>query len=107
VALDDALRNAAERIGIQQDFWDIFGHRHFTEPKTNRAILSALGFDCSSEEVLKRSFEVRENVLDGHDLPPVTVVSERAPLRIHGTHDLEITTETGEHHRVRIENGTP
>ena len=107
VALDDALRNAAERVGIQQDFWDIFGHQHFTEPKTNRAILSAMGFDCSSEQALWRSFEARENVLDGHGLPPVMVVSVNAPLRIHGSHDLEIVTEQGAHHRLRVENGEP
>ncbi len=53
--LDDALRYAAERNGVQQDFWDIFGHRHFTEPETNRAILTALGLDCASEETLFRS----------------------------------------------------
>jgi len=105
VAVDDALRNAAERNGIQQDFWDIFGHQRFTAPETNRAILTALGFDCSSEDALRRSLEARERALDGKALPPVLVVSENARLAIPGNHDLEIVTENGESHRIRIENG--
>jgi hypothetical protein len=30
--LDDALRYAAERNGVQQEFWDIFGRLHKTAP---------------------------------------------------------------------------
>ena len=105
MALDDALRTAAERNGIQQDFWDIFGHQHFTEPSTNRAILSALGFDCSSEEALWASLERREHALNGRSLPPVMVIGESASLRIPGSHDLEIVTEQGERHQVRVEDG--
>lgn len=103
--LEDALRNAAERIGVQQDFWDIFGRRHFTEPETNRAILTALGLDCASEESLRDSLARREEAERGRPLPPVLVVSENSPLPLHGNLDLEIVTEGGETHRVRIENG--
>ena len=59
--LDDALRDAAEQSGVQQDFWDIFGRRHFTEPETNRAILTALGFDCASEDSLRASLAKRDD----------------------------------------------
>jgi 4-alpha-glucanotransferase len=107
VPLDDALRYAAERSGVQQDFWDIFGHRHFTEPDTNRAILTALGFDCSSEDSLRASLARRIETENRRPLPPVLVLSENEPLRIPGNHDLEIVTEGGERHRVRIENGVP
>jgi 4-alpha-glucanotransferase len=111
VPLDDALRDAAERNGVQQDFWDIFGRRHFTEPETNRAILTALGFDCASEDALRASLAARAKVENGRPLPPVLVVSENEPLRIPvafnpGSLDLEIVTEQGDHHRVRMENGT-
>jgi len=105
VPLDDALRDAAERNGVQQDFWDIFGRRHFTAPETNRAILTALGFDCESEASLRASLAKRDEMDNHRPLPPVLVVSENAPLRIPGNHDLEIVTEQGEHRRVRIENG--
>jgi len=112
VPLDDALRDAAERNGIQQDFWDIFGHRHFTEPETNSAILTALGFDCSSEESLRASLDRRDRIENLRPLPPVLVVGENEPLRIPagfsaGNLDLEVVTEHGEYHRVRVENGVP
>ncbi len=103
--LDDALRYAAERNGVQQDFWDIFGHRHFTAPETNRAILTALGFDCASEETLHASLAQRDEAENRRLLPPVLVVSENEPLRIPGNFDLEIRTEQGGHHCVHIENG--
>ena len=80
--LDDALRFAAERNGVQQDFWDIFGHRHFTEPETNRAILTALGLDCTSEDSLRASFDRQEAADNARLLPPVLVVSENEPLRL-------------------------
>lgn len=107
--LDDALRDAAERNGVQQDFWDIFGHRHYTASGTNRAILTALGFDCSSEESLRASLEQAGRVESQRALPPVLVTSVNEPLRIPGIHDLdlEIVTEQGGHHRIRIENGMP
>lgn len=108
--LDDALRHAAERNGVQQDFWDIFGHRHFTAPETNRAILTALGFDCASMESLNRSLAEREAAEASRPLPPVLVVGENATLQIPGKSqtgsvELEITLESGERRRVLFENG--
>jgi 4-alpha-glucanotransferase len=112
VPLDDALRDAAEQSGVQQDFWDIFGRRHFTAPETNRAILTALGFDCASEDSLRASLAKRDEIEKSGPLPPVLVVSENEPLRIStqfntGNLDLEIVTEQGKHHRVRVEDGVP
>src|SRR5205807_2306041 len=57
VALDDSIRLTAEQNGVQQQFWDIFGKPHITTVETNRAILTALGLDCSSEEALWLSAE--------------------------------------------------
>jgi 4-alpha-glucanotransferase len=105
VSLDAALRYAAERNGIQQDFWDVFGNRHITEPETNRAILTALGFDCSSEESLLASVAQREEAERSRPLPPVLVIGENDPLRIPGNFDMEIVTEEGEKHQVHIKNG--
>src|SRR5665213_1795864 len=96
---DDALRNAAERNGVQQEFWDTFGRRHLTSPETNRAILTALGFDCTSEETLRSSLERRERAERSRLLPPVLVVSENAPLRMPESVagiDIEIITEQGD-----------
>lgn len=90
VPLDDALRDAAERNGVQQSFWDIFGHQHFTAPETNRAILTALGFDCSSEESLRAHQE------PARALPSVLVISQNDPIGVSGIPGFEITTEQGD-----------
>lgn len=111
MSLDAALRYAAERNGIQQDFWDVFGHRHFTEPETNRAILTAIGFDCTSEESLVASLALREEAERSRPLPPVLVIGQNDPLRIHsnvekpGNFDMEIVTEEGEKYQVHVKNG--
>jgi len=100
VPLDDALRDAAERNGVQQSFWDIFGRQHFTAPETNRAILTALGFDCESEESL-RAIAAAETREAREALPPVLVIQQGDPL----PHGLEITTEKGG--RLRTEDRVP
>jgi 4-alpha-glucanotransferase len=108
VPLDDALRDAAEQQGVQQEFWDIFFHRHETAPETNGAVLTALGFDCSSEESLGASIARGEAAEKRRALPPVLVISENDPLAIAVKSDLpflEIVTERGTHHRIRIDNG--
>jgi 4-alpha-glucanotransferase len=105
VPVDDALRYAAERNGVQQDYWDIFGRRHFTEPETNRAILTALGLDCSTSDSLRASLAAREEAEQARLLPEVMVLGENEPLRLTGNFDLEIVTERGETHHVHIENG--
>ncbi len=82
MSFDDALRHAAVRSGIQQDYWDIFGHQHWTSQETNKAILTALGYDCSSEDSLHASIDKKENKEKARLLPPVLVVGETGPLRI-------------------------
>jgi 4-alpha-glucanotransferase len=99
MSFDDALRHAAERTGVQQDFWDVFGNRHWTSPETNRAILTALGYDCSSEESLHASVCEREARESARLLPRVLVVSQNAPFYTKA--DVEITTEEGQRYRLR------
>jgi len=102
VPLDDVIRAAAERCGVQQEFWDIFGKPHITEPETNRDILSSLGFDCSSETALTASLAQREAEQESRALPPVLVVSVSAPIEIPLTQrtELLIELESGEKRRV-------
>ena len=98
--LDDALRAAAEQNGVQQEFWDIFGRPHVTLPETNRAILTAIGFDCSSVAALDASLHHREEAEASRLLPPVLVVGAneliKLPRRAAGV-ELEINTEQGDH----------
>ena len=81
---DDALRDAAERLGIQQQFWDNFGNPHVTSEATNRAIMAAIGADAVADE------------------SAVVVMSEAE--RFHAPTDLEIITETGQ--RIPVAAGT-
>ena len=100
--LDDALLDAAERNGVQQDFFDIFGGRHYTTLETNRAILTALGFDCSSEESLRASLDRRAEA-ERRPLPPVLVVSEnRAAANPHGFEVAAILISTSSLNRAPI-----
>jgi 4-alpha-glucanotransferase len=110
MSLDEALRAAAEKNGVQQHFWDIFGQPHTTTPETNRAVLTALGFDCSSHETLSASIDRRDAAHWQRLLPPVLVVGETDPVKIPlrspaklDTIDLEITAESGAKHRFPID----
>jgi len=91
---DESLREAATRFGVQQEFWDIFGRQHHTTPDTNRAILTALGLDCSTAASLENSLAAHRRSQDSHLIPPVLVVSQNEPLELPA--GFEITTEQGD-----------
>jgi 4-alpha-glucanotransferase len=100
VPLDDTIRRTAEQNGVQQQFWDIFGTPHITTTETNRTILTALGFDCQSQESLQTSAERLARQDWGRLLPHVLVAGESEPIRIpvrsHDRVQLEIRLESGE-----------
>ncbi len=80
------IEQLAERHGIQQEFWDIFGQKHRTSPETNAAILTALGPDTDGEE------------------PPVLVTgqSEALPKAWLEAPDFALSLESG--HRLDAES---
>ena len=82
MAYDETLRAAATQAGVQQEFWDIFGRRHITTPEANRAILEALGFDCSSAESIAASAARRSKEEGSRMLPWVVVATEGSPISI-------------------------
>jgi 4-alpha-glucanotransferase len=84
----DHLREQAERHGIQQEFWDIFGQQHLTSDATNLAILSALGAGTVDSVELLDSRPFPETLVIGRSdqLPAVCLV---AP-------DFALALETGE-----------
>ena len=88
--LDDALRYAAERNGVQQDFWDIFGKRHYTAPETNRAILTALGFDCASEDSLRASSRRAKRSIIAGRFPVLCIARRTAADTETGGGDLDL-----------------
>jgi 4-alpha-glucanotransferase len=110
VPLEDAVREAAENLRIQQEFWDIFGHSHQTATETNRAILTALGIDCSTEESIRACLARRAQAEWSRCLRPVLVSSVnspiRIPLRMHANAhqvQLEIVTEENERHSFQFD----
>ena len=108
--MEDAVRAAAERLQIQQQFWDIFGRSHQTTPETNRAIVSALGIDCSSENAIAASLQERDRAEWSRALPPVLVrsVNEEVRIPVRTPENaknirLEITTEENERRVVSFD----
>ncbi|HZL57968.1 MAG TPA: hypothetical protein VFC21_12840, partial [Bryobacteraceae bacterium] len=99
---DDAIRAAAERCGVQQQFWDVFGQAHHTDTETNRAILTALGYDCASEESLAASITKREEAERGRPLPAVMVIGPDAQARLSVDH-AELHLEGGEVRHIGAE----
>ncbi|HZL57885.1 MAG TPA: 4-alpha-glucanotransferase [Bryobacteraceae bacterium] len=99
---DDAIRAAAERCGVQQQFWDVFGQAHHTDTETNRAILTALGYDCASEEALAASITRREEAERRRSLPAVMVIGPDAPVRLSVEH-AELQLEGGEVRHIGAE----
>ncbi len=84
--LDEALRDAAERLGIQQQFWDNYGVPHVTSEATNRAIVNAIAAADGSA---------------GDEDAFALVVSESVPFEARG--NVEIVTEKGE--RIALRSG--
>ena len=50
---EQLLDRAASLFGIDPDYWDIWGHRHFVETEVKQAILGALGVAANTAEELE------------------------------------------------------
>ncbi|MBL8173134.1 MAG: 4-alpha-glucanotransferase [Bryobacterales bacterium] len=95
------LAQAAQLWDMEPEFWDIWGNHHVPGPDVQRAILSALGVDCSSTESLGQAIAARMNEEWGAALPPTVVLACETPLplqlRLHSVEPVtvEITCEDG------------
>jgi 4-alpha-glucanotransferase len=78
-----ALSTALDICGVQPDFWDIFGHQRFASEETKRAILSALGIDCTNTRTLRDSIDARMLGIAGRVLPPCTVTGQSGSIPLH------------------------
>jgi len=74
------LQQAAELWEMEPEYWDIWGNHHVPGPEVQRAILTALGVDCSSAECLRAAIAGREKEDWGRALPPTLVVARETPL---------------------------
>jgi 4-alpha-glucanotransferase len=80
---DSALNRALELCGVQAEYWDIFGKQRFASQETKRAILSALGMNCSNREALDASVDNWLLASVGRILPPCAVVGQSGVILLH------------------------
>jgi len=80
----EKLGQAADLWGIERDYWDIFGQRHFAPPEVLRAILGSLGVDASTAESLDAAIRDRHARHAGTLMPSTLVVlpGEQVPVSI-------------------------
>jgi 4-alpha-glucanotransferase len=78
--LNQATAQAAELLGVQSVYWDIWGQEHRPEPAIQRAILSALALPTGSVAELDNA--IRQHVLTARlaYLPPAVVTSPDDPF---------------------------
>jgi 4-alpha-glucanotransferase len=71
------LDRAAALCGIEPDYWDIFGRRHFTTVAAKQTILRAMGWAVGSAEELERSLAEHKRS-EWQRIAPATVVAMEA-----------------------------
>jgi len=71
---EEALERAAERWGVQREYWDIWGKHHRATPEMIAAVLRSLGVDAGSREELDEAL-VREVRSEWQRLVPPTLVT--------------------------------
>ena len=106
------LRRLAEYVGIMPEYFAQTGERNFTSDDTRRALLTALGFDASTDDAARLELERLAEDEAQELIAPVRVVRRTStnagavdvrlpPSADHtGAWRLEITLENGEHHVV-------
>src|SRR5579863_6048434 len=103
---DEALDRVAETWGIQPDYWDIFGKRHFTSPETKRAILESLGIRTDSKKALEHALNERSRGEWTRLLPPCLVVGENLQARKFSVHLPEELAEADARLVLKLEDGS-
>jgi 4-alpha-glucanotransferase len=93
-----SLQKASEYCGIQNEFWDIFGHHHTASQQARQAIVTSLGFDAGhlDEELAGREFARWSRLVEP------CVVTRDGTFSIHLPESHQDTTLTIE---VRLEGG--
>ena len=73
---EQLLDLAARLWGIDPEYWDIWGRKHFTPAETKRAILKGLGVRAEDAQNLRESIEARRRQEWTRLAPPCLVVSQ-------------------------------
>lgn len=73
-------------MGIDNEYWDVWGGRHAASVETQTAILASLGVNAATRESLGQALEERQLRSWRRPLPPTVVLTEGRPL-----HEIAIT----------------
>jgi 4-alpha-glucanotransferase len=94
-----ALQKASEYCGIQNEFWDIFGHHHVASPAACEAIVASLGLrpDHLAEDVAEQEYARWSRLVD----PCVVTHENKFALHLPESHRNETLTV-----EVELEDGT-
>src|SRR5579872_7195577 len=109
------LEAAARLLGIENEYWDVWGRRHAASPEAQTAILASLGVNAVTQESLGQALEERELRQWRKPLPPTIVFTEDQPPhevmlslpaeRSDSPAVLEIRFEDGSSLRLPVELG--
>src|SRR5579872_5055498 len=99
------LEAAARLLGVENEYWDVWGRRHAASPETQTAILASLGVNAVTRESLSQALKERElrewrkplpaTIVFTEDRPPHEVVLSLAAERADSPAVLEIRFEDG------------
>lgn len=78
--LNEATAQAATLLGVQSEYWDIWGQQHRPDPETQRSILSALSFPTDSAAQLDEATRRHVHATRLAFLPPSVVTSPDDPF---------------------------
>ncbi len=99
---DEALNQAAQRCGIEPEFWDIFGRQHVASVETKRQIVEALGIGAGSKEEIEKSLgrldtEQAARLIEGCRVASVNQQPVRIPIHAKGRSlEVELRREGAE-----------
>jgi 4-alpha-glucanotransferase len=81
---------AARILGIETEYWDVWGRHHAASAETQAAILSSLGVNAATRESLSRALEEHEYRSWRKWLAPTIVLTQDRP-----PHELAISVPAG------------
>jgi 4-alpha-glucanotransferase len=81
-SFEQLLDRAASWYGIDDGFWDIFGHHHTTSVAAKQAILRALGVAADSAADLEQALAALARLEWERLLPPAVVAGETGPVEL-------------------------
>lgn len=77
--LDQLVDRAAAELGVDAEFWDIWGNHHRPSPEAKRAMIAAMGLSCGTAEELENALAARAHREWKRLAPPSVVASEPGP----------------------------